>query len=126
MNYKFLIPKALALIDLPTGRSKHFSFLLKRRKIVGFGYNRSYDTHPIAYKYGYLFSGIHSELDCILSFNHAPRELHRCTMVNLRFLADGTLSMSKPCKKCQELLRNFNIDKIVYTNRLGEFVDATF
>lgn len=126
MNYQFLIPKAKSLLDLPSGRSKHFSFLLRKKKIVGFGYNRSYDTHPIAHKYGYRFDCIHSELDCILSFNHPVRELHKCVLVNLRFLRNGTLAMSKPCQCCQKMIVGFGIKSVIYTNNAGEFVDDTF
>ena len=121
MKYDFLINKAKPFLELPTGHSRHFSFLLRRRNIVGFGYNKSFTTHPIAKQYGYRFAAIHAELDCILSFNGPPRELKNYTLVNLRFLANGKLAMAKPCQICQSLLNNFGITDIVYSNQNGEF-----
>lgn len=121
INYNFLVPKARNFLSLPTGHSKHFSFLLKRRNIVGFGYNKSFTTHPVAKRYGYRFAAIHSELDCILSFNGPPRELAYYTLVNLRFLANGKLGLAKPCKICQQLLSNFGIKNIIYSNMYGDF-----
>lgn len=123
MDYNFLIRRARHFLSLPIGRNKHFSFLMKRRNIVGFGYNKSYTTHPIANKYGYRFASIHSELDCILSFNGPPRDLAQYTLVNIRFLKNGSVGLSKPCPICQLLLSNFGITHILYTNKSGLFVE---
>jgi len=127
VQYEFLIKKAKPFLSLPSGHSKHFSFLVKRRNIVGFGYNKSFVTHPLARRYGYRFSAVHSELDCILSFNGPPRELSRYTMINIRFMADGSLGLSKPCPICQSLLKSFGITDVLYSTKDGfrELQDAT-
>ena len=121
MRYSGLVRHASKFIHLPDGHTKHFSFLVKRRNIVGFGYNKTWTTHPIAMQYGYRFDSLHSELDCILSFNGAIRELYKYTLVNIRFMADGTLGMSKPCRICQRLLKNYGIRDVFYTDENGEF-----
>lgn len=119
MRYDYLTRKARQLLDLPNGRVKHFSFLLQKKKIVGFGYNQSFTSHPIAKKYGYRFEGIHSELHCLLSFCRPLREVGDYVMVNVRFMADGSLGIAKPCNRCQKLLRDLGLLEVVYSTENG-------
>lgn len=110
------------LIDLPDRRSnKHFSFLILKNRIISVGYNLSFTTHPIAHKYGYRFDTIHSELKCIRNFPLSPSYLEKCTLINIRIMNDGSLGISKPCSKCHQLLRDFNISSVYFTDRNGLF-----
>jgi hypothetical protein len=117
-----LIKISNRLIDLPDSRSnKHFSYLLIRNKIISMGYNLSFTSHPIAHKYGYRFDAQHSELKCLLNAPYPPSIFNRCTLINIRIMSNGLIGISKPCPKCQQLLRDFNINRIYFTNREGEF-----
>jgi len=113
------------MIDCPDGRSKHFSFLILKNRIVGIGYNLSFTTDPLANKYGYRFNAIHSELKAIKEFIYPPGFLSRCSIINVRILKDNTIGMSKPCQRCQRLLSDFGITEIYYTNRQGDFEYVT-
>lgn len=120
-RFKKLIGISKRLIDLPDARHKHFSFLMLRNKIISFGYNLSFTTHPISHKYNYRFSSLHSELKCILEFPYPNRMLKNYTLVNVRIMANGDIGYSKPCKHCQKLLKDFGIHKIYYSRFDGSF-----
>lgn len=108
------------LIDLPDSCQLHFSFLILKNRIISVGYNLSFKTHPLAKLYHHRFCSIHSELKCIN--NCLPKYIHRCTLINVRIMKDGSLGMAKPCPKCEQLIRDFGIKDICYTNRNGIFV----
>jgi len=102
------------LFDLPTGRSKHFSFLVLRNNIISVGWNNSLKTHPLANKFGHRFNGIHSELSVIKN-NNDNFLLPHLSLINIRFLRNGKLGNSKPCIPCQTMLDHFGIKKVFYT-----------
>lgn len=122
MKYDFLIAKLSHLIEIPwNSHSIHFSVLMDGKKIVSLGNNSERKTHPLACKYGARFSAIHSELDCILHFPYMPQLLKEFTLVNLRFLRNGRVAIAKPCVSCQQLLQDFGISEVYYTNYYGTF-----
>lgn len=102
---------ARKLIHLPKGRCKHFSFLVKKNRIISMGYNQSYKTHPLA-KY-HRFSSIHSEIHCLAS----SRKIDGF-MVNVRIDLFGQIRNSKPCPACQAVLDKYNI-KCFYSTEDG-------
>jgi deoxycytidylate deaminase len=114
-NFNKLVQKAQSLIHLNPCSYKHFSFLLKRNKVISWGLNQSYKTHPLAQKYGTRFSSIHSELGAILAFPYKPALLKDCKLVNIRLSGEGELRLSKPCKSCAKLLDFFGISEIFYS-----------
>jgi len=121
MKLDKLVKLARTMLDLPTSRNRHFSFLLVRNKVLSVGYSLGYTTHPLAKKYGHRFNAIHSELSVIKNFPYPPSLLSKCKIVNIRIMRDGSLGMSRPCKHCQQLLHDLDITDIWYTNEQGEF-----
>ena len=107
--------------DLPSSRSKHFSFLLLRNKIISFGWNKSLKTHPLSKKYNYRFECIHAEFDAIRNCPYPPAILSRCRLVVLRIRSNGKLGLSKPCQHCQKVLRDFGVGAVVYSTNDGLF-----
>lgn len=105
------------LIHLPTGRSKHFSFIVRKNNIVSFGYNRADKTHPLANKFGYKHPTIHSELSAILNFNDLQNS-HKYSFLNLRFNT-GKLDIARPCPKCQKLLVHYGFNIVTYSTSKG-------
>ncbi len=106
-----------------TCRHKHVTFILYQNKIVSSGYAQAFKTDPIAKRYGYRFESIHSELHAIKRFPYRPSKLVDCQFVNIRFMANGSIGMAKPCLICQKLLVAFGVKKknIHYTNKDGKF-----
>lgn len=90
---------------------------MKKNNILSLGWNNSLKTHPIAKKFGYRFSGIHSELHCLL--NAKTIDFSRCYMINVRLGEKKALRQSKPCEPCQRLLIHYGINKVVYSVESG-------
>jgi hypothetical protein len=122
MDYRFLIPKARSLAPEVSGRSRHISFIMHRKKILAIGLANSWRTNPLSKKYGYRFNGSHSELAAIVDFPYRPSELKDCSMVNFRFWKNGQIANAMPCPICKQLLADFNIGEIYYSNSKGEII----
>lgn len=110
---------AMASFDLPNSSKKHFSFIIERNKIVSFGWNDGWKSHPLAAKYGHRFSGIHSELAAIRNFPYPPGYIKNFTLLNIRIRNDKTCGMSRPCLACFNLLAHFGLYNIFYSNEKG-------
>lgn len=117
-----LTAKSFKLISKPTCNFKHFAFILKRNRILSYGYNSS-KTNPLSFKYGYRFNQSHAELAAILKFPYEPELLRKCTLVNIRVNVRGELRLSKPCKFCLNLLRLFDLKHVLYSNSLNTFTE---
>lgn len=122
MNYDKLIRLCRANMELPIGGQLHFSFIMKKKKIISFGYNNAWKSSPYALKYGHRFLAIHSELMAIKNFPYPVGELYRFTFVNVRLRTNGEIALSKPCECCQRMLDAFGINELYYTTNNGDFV----
>ena len=120
-KYNYLIDLARSLYDKPVGQNKHFTFILRRNKILSIGFNNYRKSHPLIKKYSSKEDVIylHSEFDAINRFPHKPAELSRCTLVNVRLNRFGKVGQAKPCDLCSKLLYNMGINKIYWTNKKG-------
>lgn len=116
INLKSIIKKCYCLLDMVShNKNKHFSFIVKRSKIVSFGWNQPNKTHTMAAKFGYKFPYIHSELSAIKNFPHPNSHLDGLTLINVRIDKRGKINMAKPCKNCMNLIRFFGIRQVIYT-----------
>jgi len=113
-----LISLAITLIH-NADKHRHISFIILKNKIVSIGYSHSKKTDPLAKQYGHRFNSVHSEISAIKKFPFRIKKLSKCTMVNIRIMADGTIGMSKPCIHCQKLLKDFEIGEVYYTTKDG-------
>jgi|WetSurSiteA1Bulk_404760.scaffolds.fasta_scaffold00002_30 deoxycytidylate deaminase len=84
------------------------------KSIVGVGFNRVSKTHPISRS---QFPGLHAEVDCIIGVDR--RHLVGATMYVYREHKDGSLAMSKPCLRCQDVLIESGIKTVYYTTDKG-------
>ncbi len=116
-----LIDKAIVLSDLPQGKFKHFSFIMRRNKILSIGWNLMNKSHPWTVKYGYEFSYIHSELMAVRNFPY-QNELSKCRLINLRLVSKNKIALSKPCIHCAKFLCVFNLKEVWYTTNSGKFI----
>ena len=115
MNFDFLLPKARKLLIKNTeSRYQHFTFLLKKNKVVCVGWNQK-TTHPVAEAYGYERS-IHSEVHCILKAQHFINisDLRKYILVNI-LLRKKRIKISKPCALCQNFLQDFTPKAIYFS-----------
>lgn len=122
MKYDKLIRLAKANIELPIGGQLHFSFIMKKKKIVSFGYNNAWKTDRLAAKFGHRFNCLHSELMAIKNFPYHISELSEFTFVNIRLRKNGEIALSKPCECCERMLDAFRVSEVYYTTNNGDFV----
>jgi|SRR5581483_2693052 len=94
---------------------RHFSFIVQRNKVLSFGWNKKKKTHPLAFKYGFEYPNIHSEIDAIINFPYTPWLLRKCILVNIRLNIFQQLRMSKPCRFCMKALCAFEFKEIWYS-----------
>ncbi len=113
---------AFAHLDCIDARNRHFTFITKRNKILCFGHNKIFHSHPIAYKFNHRFNDIHSELAAISSFPYSIRELRDYEVINLRIRRiDNSYGVSIPCLNCIKMLVSFGINSVTCTNRQGNW-----
>lgn len=117
-----LIKRSFDLIDLvPHEKNKHFSFILRKNKVLSFGWNLITKTSPLCWRYKYEYPYIHSESMAIRNFQDIPIALSKCDLVNVRIGKRGNIAMAKPCDDCMRLLAAFAFRDVYFTNELGEF-----
>ena len=108
-------------------RTFHTTFIVRKNKIQKIGIN-SYKTHPANLRYKYFgkddvdirsMVGVHSELSAILKYG--KEDCSDCVFVNVRIDKKGNPTMSRPCKGCQDLLKQVGFKKMFYSNASGQF-----
>lgn len=115
-----LINLAFNILDLNS--SNHLTFITKRTTIICIGKNNEKKSHPIASKLGYWDGRIHSELDALIKFSKTNNVLRNCKVWNIRIDNNNQVNMSKPCFRCEQILRSFGAKNIYYTICKSEFV----
>jgi deoxycytidylate deaminase len=84
--------------------------VVKRGKVLGFGYNNS-KTHP---KFGSKdnFKTMHAEGSALYCAKKLGNNVAGATMIVYR--RNGLIS--KPCNSCEKMLKDAGIAKVIYTN----------
>lgn len=99
-------------------RCNHFAFVMRKNRIVSFGINRPFKTHPQAVKY--RFHAIHAEIDAILGIPYQYlKRPSKLKLVSLRLHPDFTLGMAKPCCLCARYIKQYGIRKVIYSTKNG-------
>lgn len=119
--HKKLIRLSNDLFHLPVSNAKHFTFICERNKIISFGYNNAWKTHPAGLRYGQRFGAIHAEWDALRKFPYPVDDLKFYDIINVRLNKRRQPAMAKPCKYCANMLISFNVTKVTFTNEFGEF-----
>lgn len=114
-----LINISLSLKHLPKSNKKHFSFIVIRNKIIGFGYNNGYKTHPITHSLKYRFCAIHSEFAAINSLPYGFKDYNKCKLINIRITRNNGTGISKPCHICNKYIDLFPFREIWYSATSG-------
>lgn len=105
----------------PCIRYNHFAFIVRRNRVVCFGRNKPFKTHPACTDY--RFNAIHAEIDAI--FN-APRRVvaqaHKYGLVSIRVRKNMEFGLAKPCRLCYNIIRRLGFNEIWYSTNEGEIV----
>jgi len=82
-------------------------------RIMALGINK-YRTHPrqMNWRTNDFANSVHAELDAILSCPY----IEGATIYVARILRNGDVSMAKPCKICQKIIKSAGIKRVVYQN----------
>jgi len=120
--FQKLLRKSHRLIPLvKQNRTWHFTFILKKQKILTVGYNRFRKTDSFQIRNGYPYGNIHSEIAAIKAFGRPIRELAGLTIVNIRLSKTYSKTQStgillaKPCKYCSRLLSDLEVGTVYYS-----------
>ncbi len=107
-----------------SSRDKHKTGAIitdRNNNVLSIGCN-SVKTHPLQYYYANL-SGekdkiyLHAEISSIIKLKDTSRLPYRIYIT--RILANGKLSIAKPCPVCLAAIMETGIKEIVYTDKLG-------
>jgi hypothetical protein len=117
--YEYLLD-ATRINNTPVERT-HYSFVLRKNKVLALGKEYRGKTHPLAMKYGYKYPTIHSELDAFRQLHKADLRDGSLVLVNTRISSTGVLGMARPCRYCMGWVQEI-FDEIWYTNQEGLLV----
>jgi len=97
--------------EFPTG-----AILVRGRNIVSTGWNQGSKTHPRQFKmYPHRpGTGLHAEIHALQGlrpYDVAGGDLYIC-----RVKATGAYGLSKPCDKCLEILKDYSIRRVFFSN----------
>ena len=111
-------------VDTPyVYRAKICAAIVRRRKIISFGFNQS-KTHTLQARYSkhYLACHVHAEIDAIKNALRkiSLEDLSYCDIYIARAKRTGACSpfvkgLAKPCIGCQRAIRAFGIHGVFYT-----------
>ena len=109
---------ALSLYHVPKTEQKHFSFIVRKNKILSVGWNDT-KTNPLSNKFDYWTDSTHSELSAIKRYEYDLDILKDCVMYNIRLNKARQLVLSKPCDGCQQLIKHFRVGYLIYSTHQG-------
>jgi len=89
---------------------------------IAFGFNQN-KTHPIVRQYD-KNKTLHAEVDAVLKARKRLRypmnfNMSDCTVVVYREDRNGKMAMAKPCKICQQIMKDHQIEDVVYSTANG-------
>ena len=100
------------------GNAKLAAAIVKKRKVLAFGFNRM-KSHPLQKRFGKNPHAIflHAELDAITNAirRHGEGALAGSTLYIARVRRDGTAALAKPCTGCEEAIKVFGIERVEWT-----------
>jgi len=86
-------------------------------RFMGHGWNWMKKTSPASNS---RFKCIHAELHCLSPFIRKGIDLTNAHLFVVRLTPNNLLAIAKPCKYCQEFLKDLGLRAIYYTNRVGD------
>lgn len=116
MNIERIFKIAKELSKKSDHRRYHLGcVLVYKNKIIGKGTNQN-KTHP---KSNHPYHHLHAEVVAILDAKSKKNDLKGCTCYIYRESVSGKIGMSKPCKYCQQMLKDHGIKEVYYTTHVS-------
>lgn len=109
-NPKMQLAKKLSLKS--THRFRIGAVIVKKKSIVGVGFNKIWKTHPLISKGTH--KKLHAEVDAIIG--QSRRHLEGSIIYVYRDLRNGEVGLCKPCVDCQQILKEAGVKKAYYTD----------
>ena len=107
---------------MSNGHSYHLAAFLKRGKgIIRIGVNSDIShARFLRIKDGTSMAFLHAEMDAVIAARPGD------TLIVVRWNKSGKITMSRPCKHCQEFIADAGIKKVVYSGWNGKFFSERF
>lgn len=122
MNFEKLEEIAYSLLDKRDSRCFHVAFILKKKRIISIGWNKS-STHPLTKKYNYQpFAKTHAELAAVIRLGEM--DCSDFDMAVLRINKNDKIDSSKPCVGCSHMIKQLNFRNVYYTSANGEWLEG--
>lgn len=120
-NSKFIqhcLEKAKFQAAKSLNKNKHGAIIFKENQIISTGYNKMINLLSLK-RYGYSRGTIHAESDAMLKCRFF------CKGLNILVVREGKtrLKNSKPCSGCLAMMKEFGIDRVIFSDKDGELVD---
>jgi len=91
----------------------------KGNRVLSWGFNTVTKSHPLSYWTEDFHTGIHAELAALTKVRRRS-DLHKCEITVVRIGARGDLRMAKPCQHCFNMLVEFGLKAVHYSNQFGQ------
>lgn len=116
-----MLPNTMNIIVNEAEKSSHSFFRhgaisLYKNKILTKGHNQCLNKDII-------FTSMHAEMSVIQQLkrmNLNLKKIKKLTIVVIRINKNGLLRQSKPCNKCQHIMKRYGIKKCIYSNEDGK------
>jgi deoxycytidylate deaminase len=115
-----------------SNRCRHFSFILYKNRLIatGMNYNKTHPLNLLNRKVSKItgedyseYKHTCSELNAILKLKRLTNiDTKKCTLVNIRFDRNDSVSMAKPCSSCDSLLKYHNFKQIIWSTNGGDYI----
>lgn len=104
---------ARKIARLSTHKFKHGALILRGNRVVSLNHNKATQTHP---KANSKFNTLHAEAAAILS---SKADLKGTDLYVVRVVNNGDTAESKPCRYCQQLIKESGIKRVYYSSDNG-------
>ena len=97
------------------------AFLRRGKSLIRIGINQS-ESHArfIRIDRGNTFAFLHAEMDALIAAKPGD------TLIVVRWMKDGSISMSRPCNHCQRFIAEAGIERVIYSGWNGNFWSEKF
>lgn len=99
--------KAIELAKTSKCRHKHGCVIVKNGRIIAESTNKKVGDPSIQWRLA-----MHAEFAAVVA---AGSDAVGATLYVARVQADGTTALSKPCKKCESIMKRSGISRVVWT-----------
>jgi tRNA(Arg) A34 adenosine deaminase TadA len=122
MRFEKLEEIAYSLLDKRDSRCFHVAFILKKKRILSIGWNKS-ATHPLTKKYNYQpFAKTHAELAAVIRLGEI--DCSNLDLAVLRINKNDKIDSSKPCSGCAHMIKQLNFRNVYYTSSDGNWLQG--